>query len=222
EGLGPAIIDQLVDGGLVKSIPDLYRLKAEDLAALERMGKKSAENLVAALAGSKGNGLARVLTSLGIRHVGRRSAEILAERFLAAEALLAAKQEEIGTVREVGPVIAESVWKFLHENGGAQTLAELTELGLKLEAEVRPVAAGALPLAGKTVVATGKLSKYSRDEIEAKIKELGGRPGSSVSAKTSLVIAGADAGSKLAKAQQLGVPVIDEDEFEKMANGSAE
>jgi DNA ligase (NAD+) len=215
EGLGEKLIDQLVRDGCVKSYGDLYRLSVETLANLERMGQKSAVNLVEQIEKSKTRGLARVLNALSIRHVGTRGATILATQFGTMENLRAATEEALGEVHEIGPVIAKSAYQFLHSPYGEQTLDDLIALGVVMEATERAGGASA-KLAGKTFVVTGTLTHFKRDEIERLITQHGGRAASSVSKKTDYVIAGADAGSKLAKAQQLGVPVITEEDFRKM------
>jgi DNA ligase (NAD+) len=218
EGLGEKLIDQLVREGRVKSYGDLYRLTVETLSSLERMGEKSAVNLVEQIEKSKTRGLARVLNALSIRHVGRGGSTILATQFGTIEKLRAATEEALGEVHEIGPVIAKSAYQFLHSPYGEQTLDDLIALGVVMEATER--AGGASDkLAGKTLVVTGTLTHYKRDEIERLITQHGGRASSSVSKKTDYVVAGADAGSKLAKAQQLGVPVITEEEFRQLIEG---
>ncbi len=215
DGLGEKLVDQLVQSGVVRSYGDLYRLTKDRLLTLERMGEKSAEKLVAAIADSKGRGLAPLLNALSIRHVGSRVAELLAEHFGSMEKLSAASREDIGGVNEIGPIIADSVYGYLHSERGEFEVRELTEAGLVMSGPQRQVATSG-PLAGKTIVVTGTLTKYSRDEIEKLIKDQGGRAASSVSKKTDLVIAGENAGSKLAKAQELGVRVVNESELEAL------
>jgi DNA ligase (NAD+) len=213
EGLGDKLVDQLVDSGRVKTFGDLYRLTNDDVASLDRMGRKSAENLIAGVAASKDRGLARLLNALSIRHVGTRVAKILATSFADLDALVAASEEQLAKINEIGPVIAKSVFEFFHTEYGESLAAELKELGVSLIGEVR-AAGGAL--SGKTLVVTGTLTKYTRDEIQAAITRAGGRASSSVSKKTDYVVAGAEAGSKLAKAKQLGVSVLTEVEFERL------
>lgn len=219
EGLGDKLVDQLVADELVKCYGDIYRLTAEQLSQLERMGKKSSENLIAAIAGSKDRGLARLLNALSIRHVGNRVAQLLARHFATADALLGAGEEEIAAVNEIGPIIAASVHHFFVSEFGQQTIEDLRQLGLKLTEDVPDVvvsggAGGAL--AGKTLVVTGTLTKYGRDEIQELIEKHGGKATSSVSKKTDYLVAGEKAGSKLTKAQQLGVEVLSEVEFEAL------
>ena len=213
ENLGPAVVQQLMARGLVAAIPDLYRLKLEDVASLERMGEKSAANLIAAIAESKSRGLERLLGGLGILHVGVRTAEDIAEHFSSVQALAEASVADFQNVEGVGEVVAKSMHRFLHEQGGMELLRELELLGVKTTpARIRQTGG---PLAGKTVVVTGKLQRYARHEIKALIESLGGKAGESVSKNTTLVVAGEDAGSKLEKARKLGVEVIDEAEFLK-------
>ncbi|HVC94921.1 MAG TPA: NAD-dependent DNA ligase LigA [Pirellulales bacterium] len=216
EGLGDKLVDQLVNDGLVKSYGDLYRLTLERLENLERMGRKSSDSLLAAIAASKGRGLARLLGALAIRHVGQRTAVALAEHFGSIDALAAAEIEELGEVEEIGPIIAKSVYDYLHGKYGKETIAELSELGLDMTAPLRSAAPTLGALAGKTLVVTGTLAKYGRDEIEELISRHGGRAVSSVSKNTDFVVAGAKAGSKLAKAQALGVRVLSEAEFDAL------
>jgi DNA ligase (NAD+) len=216
EGLGSVLIDQLVDTGLVHSIPDLYRLKQEQLVELERMGEKSAQNLLEGIAASKERGLARVLTGLGIRHVGTHVAELLAEEFGDVNELLGASEERLAQIDGVGPVLARSVRQFFQSTVGRKIIDELREQGVKLTEERKRRPAGGPDLAGKTFVVTGTLTRYGREEIEDLIKKLGGKASGSVSKKTDYVVAGEKAGSKLDKARQLGVPILTEEEFDKL------
>jgi DNA ligase (NAD+) len=218
EGLGDKLVDQLVNDGLVSGYGDLYRLSLEQLVELERMGKKSGENLLAGIEASKQRGLARLLNALAIRHVGARVATVLAEHFGSIDALLAADVDELSEVNEIGPIIAQSIHDHLHGKHGRETIDELRALGLKMTSPKKAAAATG-PLAGKTLVVTGTLEKYSRDEAEELIHRHGGRAASSVSKKTDYVIAGEKAGSKLDKAKSLGVKVISEGEFEEMVGG---
>jgi DNA ligase (NAD+) len=213
DGLGEKLIDQLVDKGLVRTFGDLYRLKKEQLVELERMGEKSADNLLKGIQESKHRGLARVLNALSIRHVGSHVAELLAAHFGSIDALMHASREELNAIAEVGDIIADSVYQFFHSEYGRRIVADLKSVGVDMTAPKRKKGG---PLEGKTIVVTGTLENYSRQEIEQLIKQLGGRAASSVSSKTDYVLAGRDPGSKLEKARQLGVPVIDEATFEKM------
>jgi DNA ligase (NAD+) len=218
EGLGIKLIDQLVDKGLVRNLADLYRLDETTLADLDRMGKKSAANLVSALEAGKHRPLDRFLTGLTIRHVGTRGAEVLAERFGTLEAVKAATLAELESVPEIGTVVAASVFEYFQDEANRALLDDLRSVGVD-PAPVRPavVAAGRLPLAGKTLVLTGTLPTRTRPEAEALIKQLGGKVTGSVSKSTSFVLAGAEAGSKLEKARALNIPIIDEAELDRLA-----
>jgi DNA ligase (NAD+) len=216
EGLGDEIVNQLVDTGLVHSVPDLYRLTKEQLVALERMGEKSAQNLLDGLEASKGRGLARVLTGLAIPGVGDTVAELVADALPSADELMNAPEERLGEIKGIGPVLARSIHDYCHSAAGRKAFQELAELGVKLTQDVKAKPAGAADLTGKTFVVTGTLESYSREEIEEQIKSLGGKASGSVSKKTDYVIAGDKAGSKLDKAKQLGVAVLTEAEFDKL------
>ncbi len=212
EGLGEAAIDQLVDRGLVKDFADLYRLTADQLAELERFAEKSAENLAAAIAGSKSRGLARLLNALGIRLVGERVARLLATRFGTMERLAAASQQELADVHGIGDVIAASVRKFFDESANAAVLRALGDLGVDLT-ERGATVDGPKPLAGKTFVLTGTLATLTRDTARERIEALGGRVTSAVTRKTTYVVVGEAAGSKADDARRLGVPTLDEHAF---------
>lgn len=218
DGLGSKIIDQLVesDPPLVRSPADLYTLTAEQLAALDRMGEKSAENLVEAIEDSKKHAtLPRFLYALGIRDVGEATAAALANHFGALKELQEASEEQIQEVPDVGPVVAAHVYRFFQEQHNRDVIADLTR-HVKLQSQARKAAKGEGPLVGKTFVLTGSLDSMSRDEASDRIVALGGKVAGSVSKKTSYVVAGAEAGSKLAKAQELGVEVLDEKAFLKL------
>jgi DNA ligase (NAD+) len=217
EGLGDKLVDQLVNQKLVEGYGDIYRLTVEGLLELERMGRKSAENLLAGIEASKDRGLTRLLNALSIRHVGNRVAGVLAERFRTIDALLAADIDALSNTREIGPVIAKSVYDFLHSDFGAKAIDDLRAQGVHMESTA--AAAGARTLEGKTLVVTGTLVKYGRDEINELIAQHGGHAASSVSKKTDYVVAGEKAGSKLEKARQLGVKVLSEEEFERLIQG---
>jgi DNA ligase (NAD+) len=218
DGLGEKLIDQLVQKGLVKSLADLYRLEAPVLAELERMGKKSAENLVRSIEDSKHRTLDRLITGLTIRHVGTRMAEIIAERVQTIDKLRGMSLAELEAIPEVGPIVARSIHEYFQDPENHKLLDDLAAAGVHPE-PLRPAAArgGKLVFAGKTFVLTGTLPKRDRAETEALIKERGGKVSGSVSKVTSYVLAGESAGSKLDKAKQLGIPIIDETEFERMA-----
>jgi DNA ligase (NAD+) len=214
EGLGTKLIDQLVRHGQVSDYADLYTLTATSLSALERMGKTSSEKLVQAIENSKARGLARLLNALSIRHVGNRVAAIIAERFHSMDRLMQASAEEISEVPEIGAVIAQSVVDFLHSDFGRRSIDQLRKVGVLMESIEGRSASQVLQ--GKTLVVTGKLKNYSRDEIHALIETHGGHAASSVSHKTDFLVAGEDAGSKLDKAQELGVAIISESDFERL------
>jgi DNA ligase (NAD+) len=214
EGLGTKLIDQLVRHQQVEDYADLYSLTPESLSRLERMGKMSSEKLVAAIEASKDRGLARLLNALSIRHVGGRVAAILAAEFQSMDRLMQSSVEEISAVPEIGEVIAGSVVEFLQSDFGRRTIERLRQVGVSMEStEGRPVSQA---LGGKTLVVTGKLERYTRDEIQSLIEAHGGHAASSVSRNTDYLIAGDDAGSKLDKARQLGVTILNEEEFERL------
>jgi len=215
EGLGDSLAVQLVKSGLVKSVTDLYRLKLDQLLELERMGKKSAQNLLDGIEASKGRGLARLLAGLSIPLVGEAMAELLTREFPDIDAILAAPKEELAAVKGFGPERAESIYNFFHNADGEKLVQEMRELGVKLTEDARAKPKGA-DLTGKTFVVTGTLQNYSRDEIEGLIKQLGGKATGSVSKKTDYVVAGENAGSKLEKARGLGVAVLSEEDFKEL------
>lgn len=221
DGLGPAIIKQLVEQGLVRGIPDLYRLQHGQLAALERMGDKSASNLLAAVEASKRRPLGRIVYALGIRHVGATVAAALAEHFGSLERLAEATTEELALVRVVGPVVAQTVRRYFDDEAVRAMLEELRAVGVEAStAEPAPVERHPF-VVGKTFVFTGALETWTRPEAEALVQRLGGRASSSVSGKTDYVVAGPGAGSKLEKATRLGVKVLTEDEFRAAIEGGA-
>jgi DNA ligase (NAD+) len=210
EGLGPAIIDQLVEKKIVKVPADLYELTKQKLLCLDRMGEKSADNLINAIAKSKTRNLARVIAGLGIQHVGIQVAEILADRYSHLGQLMQVKQEELAEIDQIGPVIAKSIRDYFDK-----WVERTKELLKYLNPQTEKIA---IPnkLAGKTFVVTGTLENSSRSQIEQTIKENGGKVSSSVNKKTDFVLVGTEAGSKLDKAQQLGVKIINEEQFLKM------
>ncbi len=215
EDLGSKLIDKLVDLGLVRSLADLYRLDEDALAELDRMGKKSARNLVTALEKSKTRPLDRFVTGLAIRHVGTRVAELLTERFPTLESLRSATQEELASVPGLGPVVAGSVFEFFQNPEHHRQIDDLLAVGMQ-PAAVETVERSGLPLAGQTFVITGTLPNRSRAEAEALIKKNGGKVTGSVSKSTTYLLAGEEAGSKLDKAQQLKISIIDEAALEAM------
>jgi DNA ligase (NAD+) len=216
DGLGTKLIEQLVDGGMVNNPADLYRLTVEQLADLDRMAEKSAKNLFDALQASKKTTLPRFLYALGIRDVGEATADALATHFGSVDALENASEEGIQEVPDIGPVVAAHVHTFFQQPHNREVIAELLKQGVEIEAMQRRAANAEGALTGKTFVLTGTLDSMSRDAARDRIEALGGKVAGSVSKKTSYVVAGAEAGSKLAKAQELGVAVLDEAAFLKM------
>ena len=210
EGLGEKLVDQLVEGDVVRSLPDLYRLDLATLSGLERMAEKSARNLLDALQRAKRTTLARFLYGLGIRHVGEATAKDLARHFGQLDALMAASVEQLLQVNDVGPIVAQAICDFFAEAHNREVVQQLREVGVVWD-EAQPAQAAPQPLAGQTVVLTGTLPTLAREQAQALLEAAGAKVAGSVSKKTSYVIAGSDAGSKLAKAQALGIPVLDED-----------
>jgi DNA ligase (NAD+) len=219
DGLGERTIDQLVEKGLVRDPADLYAIPEATWAALERMGAKSAKNLIDALAAGRAPTLSKFVYALGIRHVGETTADLLARRFGGVDALAAASEEELRSVEEIGPVVAASIRAWFADAGNRAFVARLRDsAGIVPRApEAKAVSAG---LAGRTFVLTGSLAAMTREEAEAAIAARAGKVAGSVSKKTSFVVAGASPGSKLAKAQALGVPVLDEDAFRRLLEES--
>ena len=214
EGLGEKLVDQLVDAGLVHSPADLYRLTVAQLANLDRMGEKSACNIVDAIAASRAPTLARLIFALGIRNVGETTAKDLARHFGSLDALMAADQDRLQQVPDVGPVVAASIAHFLAEDHNRKVIADLAAAGIAPVAPEQIVATSAI--AGKTFVLTGTLPTLSREQAKALIEARGGKVAGSVSKKTDFVVAGAEAGSKLARAVELAVMVLDEQQFREL------
>jgi len=214
EGLGEALVQLFLDEDLIHDAADLYTLRTRrsDLIEIERMGEKSVDNLLAAIDATRQNPLHRLVYALGIRHVGERAAKLLADNFGTMEALEAARPEEIQSIAGIGPKIAESVAEYFSIPRSHDLLRKLREAGINMVGE-KKVGPTEGPLTGKTVVVTGTLTRLGRKEIEELIERLGGKASGSVSKKTSFVLAGEAAGSKLDKARELGVPVLSEDEF---------
>jgi len=211
DGLGEALVNQLTERGLVRNVADLYKLTKDDLLKLERMGEKSAENVLSEIADSKTLPLERVIFGLGIRFVGERTAQFLAEHFGSLDAIMKASAEELEEVNEVGPRIAESIVEFFADEHNRKLVSDLRKAGLTFTGQKKEKGT---KLAGKTFVLTGTLERHTRDEAKKMIEDAGGRVSGSVSKKTDCVVAGSDAGSKLDKARELGVSVIGEEELE--------
>ena len=219
DGVGEKLCQALFNAGLVKDVADLYYLTAEQLLGLERTAEKSVSNVLSSIEGSKNRPLSRVIFALGILHVGEEYAELLAKEFSSIDELAKANQEELLSLPSIGPKIADSIVTFFRQGGNRRIIEKLRQAGVKLEREkVGEAKPEELPLAGLEFVLTGKLESFARQQAEAKIKELGGKAGSDVTKKTAYLIVGADPGSKLAKAQKLGVKTINEEEFIKLLN----
>lgn len=216
ENLGEEIIEQLVDTGLVKSIPDIYKLGLNQLANLERMGEQSSRNLLDGIAASKSRGLARLLTGLGLRHVGENVADVLARKFISMKAFAQATEEELAAIEGIGPERASSIRSWFANKTNQDLIESLEKAGIKMDESVSTVAPSSA-LSGKSIVVTGTLVKYGREEIERRLRDLGAKASGSVSKKTDYLLAGEKAGSKLEKARELGVRIITEEEFEKLA-----
>jgi DNA ligase (NAD+) len=214
DGLGDKIVDQLVEKGLVKDVADLYSLKEDEVAGLERMAEKSAQNLLAEIAGSKKSSLARLIYALGIFSVGERTGQLLAEQFSSLEELAAAKEEQLEAVHEVGPKVAASIVEFFSEPANRQLIKKLSKVGVHPTAEKREVKSD--KLAGKSFVFTGGLANRSREEAAELVQQHGGKISGSVSKKTDYVVVGTDPGSKYDKAKELGVTILTESEFERL------
>ena len=216
EGLGDVLIATLVDSGRVKDVADLYTITTADIANLEGKGEKSAAKLVEQIEASKTRGLQRLLFGIDIRHVGERNAKVLARHFRSIDNLAAASLDELIAIPEIGPILAASVYEFFHDERNLKLISRLRTAGVQLEMDASSTAALDERFVGKTFVLTGKLENYTRDEAAKLIEDRGGRVSSSVSKKTDYVVAGEDAGSKLAKAESLGVAVLSEDDFAKL------
>jgi len=216
EGMGDSLVNQLVEAGLVKNVADIYSLTEEQLLKLERMGKKSAQNILSEVENSKKLPLDRVIFGLGIRFVGERTAQFLAEHFGSMETLMSASEEELQQVNEIGPRVSAAICEFFAEPKNVALVQQLEEAGLKFTGERKKRGTA---LAGKTFVLTGTLERLTRDQAKQLIEDAGGKVAGSVSKKTDYVVAGAEAGSKLDKAKELGVMVIGEREMEELVGG---
>jgi DNA ligase (NAD+) len=213
EHLGPALIDQLIENELVENFADLYKLSKDQLAGLERMADKSAANVIKAIEESKTRPLWRLIAALGIRHIGGQSAQILAVHFGSLDALMLASEEELAEIDQIGPTMAKSIYEYFHDPENRSVIDQLLAAGVKPE---QPKTKRSDKLDGKTIVVTGTLENFSRQQAEQAIRQAGGKSSSSVSKKTDFVLAGENPGSKLDKARKLGVEVIDEKQFIKM------
>ncbi len=218
DGLGPSIIEQMLERGLIKNAADLYYITADNIADMDKMGKKSAENLMRALENSKSNELYRVINALGIRHIGEKASKLLAKRFYTMDALMSANIDEMTAIDEIGEKMAVEIKEFFSEPQNVEFVERLRNAGVNMKDDKTDE--GDSRFTGMTFVLTGTLSKFKRAEASAIIEKLGGKASSSVSKKTTYVLAGAEAGSKLEKAEKLGVKVISEDEFEEMIGGA--
>ncbi|MGH9949510.1 MAG: NAD-dependent DNA ligase LigA [Pyrinomonadaceae bacterium] len=218
EGLGEVLVETLVDNGMIKDVADLYSLTVEQIASLERMAEKSGTNLIEQIESSKTRGLQRLLYGIDIRHVGERYAKILANHFRTIDAIAAASVEELDDIHEIGLSVAESVYEWMRDLKNIDLVARLKSAGVVMEMDAASTAALDERFIGKTFVLTGKLENYTRDEAAKLIEDRGGRVSSSVSKKTDYVVAGSDAGSKLIKAEGLGIVVIGEKFFKEMTN----
>ena len=214
DGLGEAIIDQLMSKELIKNIADIYALKFEDISSLKKNGKKFAENLINAIKNSKSNELHRLITALGIRHVGSKAAKVLARKFKTLDALAEADFETLSQINDVGPIVANSIVEFFEQEQTKDLISRLKGYGVNMEDTMAQSEDNRFE--GLTFVLTGSLESFTRDEASNIIENFGGKVSGSVSKKTSYLLAGEDAGSKLTKAQALGIKVISEEKFKEM------
>ncbi len=215
DGLGESIVEQMLARGLIKSAADLYYIEAQDIAQMDKLGDKSADNLMRAIEKSKQNDLSRLIFALGIRHIGEKAGKVLAARFKTLDNLISATVEELTAVEDIGAVMAQSIIHFFADDKNMETIEKLRNVGVNFTAEEKT--SGDDRFAGKTFVLTGTLPTYKRDEAKKIIEERGGNVSGSVSKKTDYVLAGEEAGSKLDKAQALGIKIIDEETFKEMA-----
>ena len=213
DGCGPAVVQQLVDNELIRNVADLYSLHAQDVAQLDRMGAKSAENLIRAIEKSKANDLSRLIYGLGIRQVGEKAAKVLAMHFKTFDALAAASVEELTEINDVGAITAQCIVDYLAQPQSQDLIRRLKEAGVNMESTAQLVDER---FAGMTFVLTGTLTRFDRKTAQALIEERGGKAAGSVSKRTTYVVAGEAAGSKLKKAQELNIPILTEDDFARM------
>lgn len=216
DGLGYKIVEQLIDRGLIKNIADIYYLKLEDIASLKKNGKKFASNLIEAIENSKKQELFHLINALGIRQVGVKAAKVLAKKYKSIDNLINASLESLVMTDDVGEITADNIYTFFKQEQTIDIIQKLKQAGVNMENKEEEVLDNRFY--GKTFVLTGALEKYSRNEASDLIEKFGGKTSSSVSKKTDYVLAGEDAGSKLTKAQELGVTIISEQDFEEMIN----
>ncbi len=214
-GLGLQIVELLIEKGLVSNIADLYKLTVQDVALLKKNGKKFAQNLIDAIEASKQNDLSKLINGFGIRHLGSKTSKVIAQQYKTIDAIASTTQEELSQIEDVGPVIAESVYKFFNQNQTKDLIAKLKNAGVNMTSKKEVMDNR---FEGKVFVLTGSLQNYTREEAGAIIENFGGKTSSSVSKKTDYVLAGEEAGSKLQKAEELGVTIINEEEFDRMIN----
>ena len=214
KGLGDSIIEEFLNRGFIKNIADLYELKLEDIASLKKNGKKFAQNLIDSINASKSNDLYRVINGFGIRHIGVKAAKQLAKKYRNMENLMNASLESLNAAHDMGEIMAESVFEFFAQPQTKDLITRLENYGVNMQSLEEE--SSDLRFDGKIFVLTGALEKFSRKEAEEIIEKFGGKTSSSVSKKTTYVLAGEDSGSKLTKAQELGITVISENEFEEM------
>ena len=216
DGLGEAIIAQLLEKGLIKNIADIYALEFEDVASLKKNGKKFAQNLIDSIEKSKHNDLYHLLTALGIRHVGTKASKILARKYRTMENLAQAEYEELSQIQDIGPIMANSIKEFFSQDQTKDLIQKLKEAGVNMESLEEQSQDNRFE--GKTFVLTGSLERFTRKEAEDIIEKFGGKTSGSVSKKTNYVLAGEEAGSKLTKAQNLGVTILTEEQFQELIN----
>ena len=216
DGLGENIIQQLLDKNLITNIADLYTLKLENIASLKKDGKKFAQNLIDAIEQSKDNSLDRLITALGIRHVGSKASKLLARKYKTIDKLMEAKFEDLSNINDIGPIVANSIQEFFKQEQTKDLIKKLKAVGVNTSMKEEENIDNRLE--GKTFVLTGTLVEYTRQEATDLIEKMGGKTSSSVSKKTDYILAGEEAGSKLTKAQDLGITILTEEEFKKMIN----
>lgn len=216
EGLGASIIEQLIENDLIKTIADIYTLQLEDIASLKKNGKKFAQNLIDAIETSKQNDLHKLITALGIRHVGVKASKTLAKTYQTLDALMDASQEELSAINDVGEITATSIYEFFRQEQSIDLIEKLRQAGVNMKSLQEKTTDNRFE--AMTFVLTGSLENYTRDQVANIIEQFGGKVSSSVSKKTTYVLAGEEAGSKLTKAQELGITILTEQEFVEMIN----